>query len=111
MFCPNCKDEFREGFTRCEGCNVDLVYDLDHVEPEAPPASALPVQMAEYCGFLELDDARHSRDELRRQGIRCDIVVREPVDADLNQPAAEEYWLRVDSSRVKEAAVALGDAG
>lgn len=31
MFCPVCKGEFREGFTRCDGCNVNLVADLDNI--------------------------------------------------------------------------------
>lgn len=25
MFCPDCRGEYREGFTRCEQCAVDLV--------------------------------------------------------------------------------------
>lgn len=29
MFCPNCKSEFREGFTRCAECDVDLVAELE----------------------------------------------------------------------------------
>ena len=28
MFCPNCKYEFREGFTECNRCKVDLVKEL-----------------------------------------------------------------------------------
>jgi hypothetical protein len=28
MFCPNCKSEYRSGFTRCSDCEVDLVYEL-----------------------------------------------------------------------------------
>ena len=28
MFCPKCKAEFREGFTECTKCNVDLVEEL-----------------------------------------------------------------------------------
>jgi|SRR5882724_11325627 len=31
MFCPECQSEFREGFTRCSDCDVDLVS-----EPGAP---------------------------------------------------------------------------
>ncbi len=31
MFCPVCKGEFREGFTHCDNCNVDLVADLDNI--------------------------------------------------------------------------------
>jgi hypothetical protein len=28
MFCPNCKAEYREGFTHCADCDVDLVESL-----------------------------------------------------------------------------------
>ncbi len=28
MFCPKCKAEYREGFTRCAYCDVDLIPDL-----------------------------------------------------------------------------------
>jgi hypothetical protein len=28
MFCPNCKAEYRPGFTRCADCDVELVYEL-----------------------------------------------------------------------------------
>jgi hypothetical protein len=28
MFCPQCKAEYREGFTHCVDCDVDLVYEL-----------------------------------------------------------------------------------
>lgn len=29
MFCPVCKSEYREGFTRCADCDVDLVPTLE----------------------------------------------------------------------------------
>ncbi|MGW8286661.1 MAG: putative signal transducing protein [Desulfobulbales bacterium] len=28
MYCPSCRGEFREGFTRCEDCDEDLVEKL-----------------------------------------------------------------------------------
>ena len=28
MFCPQCKAEYRQGFTRCSDCDVELVYAL-----------------------------------------------------------------------------------
>ena len=28
MYCPNCKTEYREGFTRCSDCAADLVSEL-----------------------------------------------------------------------------------
>jgi len=112
VFCPSCKDEFRPGFTRCARCNVDLVDDLDRAAPSrsAPqPAPAYPVRMAEYCGFLSLDDARHARDRLRHERIRSEIVLREPPDVDWNGPVREEAWLRVEAARLREVAVLLGD--
>jgi len=31
MFCPNCKVEYRFGFTHCTDCDVDLVESLEEV--------------------------------------------------------------------------------
>lgn len=31
MYCPICKGEFREGFTECSACQVNLVDDLDNI--------------------------------------------------------------------------------
>jgi hypothetical protein len=38
MICPVCKAEYRQGFTRCSDCDVDLVYALPEVlhVPEEP---------------------------------------------------------------------------
>jgi Putative prokaryotic signal transducing protein len=35
MFCPNCRSEYRAGFTRCSDCDVALVAELPaEEEPE-----------------------------------------------------------------------------
>ena len=31
MYCPRCKSEYREGYTVCNECNIDLVSDLPDV--------------------------------------------------------------------------------
>lgn len=36
MFCPNCRAEYRPGFTRCSDCQVDLVGELPPPSPEDP---------------------------------------------------------------------------
>jgi len=120
MFCPKCKDEFREGFTHCAGCNVDLVEDLSAAtgsssagpgKSKATPAPNFPVRLAEFCGFLSLEEARHARDQLRLKKIRAEVVLREPFDASWDEPIQEEAWLRVEASRIKEVSAILDDDG
>ena len=41
MFCPVCKAEYREGFTRCADCDADLVPSLEEGRTEANPAELL----------------------------------------------------------------------
>ena len=36
MFCPNCKAEYRPGFTECADCGVPLVYELPEEEALSP---------------------------------------------------------------------------
>ena len=84
MFCPTCRDEFRAGFTRCERCQVDLVNDLSELDAarsktKTPPLQA-PVVMADYCGFFSMQEAAHAREQLRRERIFTEIVLREPPD-------------------------------
>jgi hypothetical protein len=111
VFCPKCKDEFRPGFTRCGRCNVDLVEGLSaKASGSRESAEMLPplVRLGDYCGFLSLDDARHARDQLRERQIRSEIVLRESPSASSTDPIREEWWLRVDVSRVREVASILG---
>jgi len=109
MFCPTCRDEFRPGFTRCTTCDVALVESLDPEHRRAAPTdieALAPVAMVEYCGFVSLDEARHARDRLRGQGIRGEIVIRDgPTEG--GRPT-EEYWLRVDRDRFRDASTLLG---
>jgi hypothetical protein len=39
MFCPKCRAEFREGFSRCNDCGVALVAQLPPVPTPAPDPS------------------------------------------------------------------------
>ena len=36
MFCPECRAEYRPGFTRCSDCDVDLVQELSEPGMAAP---------------------------------------------------------------------------
>jgi hypothetical protein len=36
MFCPECRAEYRPGFTRCSDCDVDLVHERPEPHTRAP---------------------------------------------------------------------------
>lgn len=114
MYCPQCRDEFRSGFSRCATCDVELVEDLDAAAVPAPEHkeasrhAAVAPQMLEYCGFLELEEARDARELLRAESIRADILIREAPDAGFDQPISEEFWLRIDSHGFRRASGLLG---
>jgi hypothetical protein len=59
MICPQCKAEYRQGFTHCADCDVDLVWEL--------PKTALELRTAEsvgdpnedpFCSFWKGEDPR-----------------------------------------------------
>jgi len=99
MFCPVCRDEYRPGFSRCATCDAALVEVLDAVAPRTPapmPAEAAQDEaMANFCGFLTLDEARHARDAVRDAHMPADILIRDAPAAVEGAPVAEEFWLRV----------------
>jgi len=113
MFCPACRDEFRPGFTRCAACGVDLVETLDRAElPSREPAvhhePAAVVHLVDYCGFVSLDEARQARQRLRSEDIRGEIVIRDDARGAQAGPPGEEYWLRVDRTRLQDVHAMLG---
>ena len=114
MFCPECKDEYREGFTRCGTCDVDLVTDLSSVESTSGASSGrtssiLAVSLVEYCGFLVLDDARQARDRLHVDGILTEIVIRNLSAGMPTAPVKEEFWIRVPSDQVRRVTAILDE--
>jgi hypothetical protein len=113
MFCPVCRDEFRPGFTRCAGCDVDLVASLGPagptIEPETFVSESLPDEpLKNFCGFLSLDEARAARDKVRETGRRAEILITEPPGARIDAPVQEEYWLRVMPRDAKDVAALVG---
>jgi hypothetical protein len=80
MFCPVCRDEFRSGFTRCEGCDAELVEQLGSGSETRMHSGSLAPDMsgpkADYCGFLEMAEAREARDLLWNNGILSEIAIR-----------------------------------
>jgi hypothetical protein len=113
VYCPNCESEYREGFSECTSCRVSLIAHLpearhrrDSVRSAVPPGAAGPL-LVNYCGFLDLGDARHAREQLRREGVRSEIVIQE-ASGDGSSTPAEEFWLRVAPSDFPRAKGVLG---
>jgi len=57
MFCPQCGSGYREGFTRCTECDVDLVARLPEELPE-PDHNAEYVAITTVEGQLQLSQIR-----------------------------------------------------
>ncbi len=49
MYCPKCKVEYRDGFTECSDCKVEL-------QAGSPPAEAAPEPDLELVQVIECDD-------------------------------------------------------
>jgi hypothetical protein len=65
MFCPVCRDEYREGFTRCSDCDAALVQTLPSVTETVP---------FEMVTVLETGDQSRivvARSVLESAGIPC----------------------------------------
>lgn len=112
MYCPVCRDQFRDGFTRCEGCDTDLVDQLDSGSESGSPDGSLAPDMsgqkADYCGFLEMAEALQSRDLLWNNGLASEVVIRPAHGCRPGEPLQEEYWLRVPAKKVQAVAGLLG---
>ena len=57
MFCPQCKAEYRPGFTRCSECNVVLVFRLPDAEDEFDTTAELVV-IRSFGNKFDIDIAR-----------------------------------------------------
>jgi Putative prokaryotic signal transducing protein len=73
MFCPNCRSEFRAGFTHCKKCNKDLVDKLDPL-PEDSPVEYEYTEMVTIAETSELFDIALARGALESAHIRFNIT-------------------------------------
>jgi hypothetical protein len=82
MICPECKAEYRPGFTRCADCDVDLVWEQPEQAASSPNyAQAQPGDPNEdpFCSFWKGDDPRiHAElcEVLDEAGIAHNTVFR-----------------------------------
>lgn len=76
MWCPNCKSEFREGFTECPECRVPLVETLEEAEK--------PVETVEPVLLMSFQD----RNELE---LAAGVLDRAGIPYLLKEPGSGEY--------------------
>lgn len=69
MICPNCKTEYRAGFTQCADCRIELAEVMPGalVAPECGPGEDGGEQEDPFCEFWRGDDAR-------LQGELCQVL-------------------------------------
>jgi hypothetical protein len=115
MYCPQCKAEYRQGFTRCADCDVELVH-------EPPPAAHGFGTAGEtgshgedsddpFCSFWRGDDPRiHAElcELLNEEGIPHKTVRREDHLFNLNSKSG--FQIGIPYSQFEKAEAAIKDA-
>jgi hypothetical protein len=109
MYCPQCKAEYRQGFTRCADCDVELVYEC----PASAGGSGEAGGQAEssddpFCSFWRGDDPRiHAElcELLNEEGIPHKTVRREDHLFNLNTKSAFEIGIPFSQFEKAEAAI------
>jgi hypothetical protein len=112
MICPQCKAEYRPGFTRCADCDVDLVWEPHYAQaPMGAPAEPGDPNEDPFCSFWKGEDARlHAElcSVLDEAGIRHNTVFRRDHLFNLsNFPA---YEIGVPFSLFEKAETAVKEA-
>ncbi len=69
MFCPRCGAEYREGFTRCFDCDVDLV----PAPPERTADERKDERLVRLCSFPSAFEAQVALASLEAAGIPATI--------------------------------------
>ena len=106
-WCPECGAEYREGFTRCSECDVELA-----VSP--PPSLQTPREpgppWVEVASYTSVEEARLAQGLLEEQGIEAEVVDRHVVLNPFPQVDEAEVLLLVGPENAERADILLADA-
>jgi hypothetical protein len=114
MICPECKAEYRPGFTRCADCDVELVWEQPgEAAASSPYCAAEPGDPNEdpYCSFWKGDDPRIHSDlceVLNEARIPHNTVFRRDHLFNLNNFPA--YQIGVPFSLFEKAEIVVKEA-
>jgi hypothetical protein len=107
MFCPQCQAEYRQGFTVCADCDVDLVHTLP---PEATQPSSAPTQAkGTFCPIwrgIRQNTCVEICLELKAAGINYEVT--QSVRSRIGMVVEFNYELAVAGDDVKPARALLG---
>lgn len=111
MFCPECKSEYRPGFTRCVDCDVALVEKLPEADSAAGNEPAEP-QLQRVWNGADPGECAYVCGLLKESGIPYKMF---PQMEQFWKPAEDAYWIGVPSELADRAkqmigATVLGDA-
>jgi hypothetical protein len=114
MFCPICKSEYREGYTRCTDCDVPLVATLP---PQPDPPEPAPDDLGPDAVVLYQEDDPATLtailSALQAAGIRCnDYPIHNPKARlehpfPTSLPAGPLYEIRVPARDLAAAQIIL----
>ncbi len=94
MFCPNCRAEYREGFTVCADCNIDLV---DALPKEKKPEF---IDFKEVLTTYNPGDVAFIKSLLESEGIQYFFKGESFMYV---QPLADPVRLMIRTDQVEEA--------
>lgn len=106
MFCPNCKLEYRAGFTHCNDCDVDLVNALPQAQAAAAPHAGVrdlrsPMILRQ---GVSAADAPLIRDALNDAGIAFNER-RAAAEIVADGSHAYEFWVNAEDRPSAQQAV------
>jgi hypothetical protein len=104
MYCPQCKAEYRAGFTRCADCDVELVREL-------APSPDAELDKDPFCQFWRGEDPRvfaELREVLGGAGIPYRTA--ELLEHAFNLMRFPEFRLAVPFSKFEQAEQAVAEA-
>jgi hypothetical protein len=115
MYCPQCKAEYRQGFTRCADCEVELVHEPSSAAHGLGAAGEAGSQAEDsedpFCSFWRGDDPRiHAElcELLSEEGIPHKTIRREDHLFNLNSKSG--FQIGIPYSQFEKAEAAIKDA-
>ena len=110
MFCPKCKAEYREGFSRCADCEIDLVPELP-LEPEPPTEYVEYIDFINIITFSSRHDAELAKGLLSVNGINAVVFGDDYGGIQPGLSFSTGVQLSVKKEDVEKAKGILHDAG